>query len=60
MFCSERGGKPLFNQTKTLLPEQAKKAFSEEIVTFEGYRRRYDPEDRLLNEYFRGLLGKSE
>ncbi len=56
VFCSERGGKPLFNQTKTLLPEQAKKAFPREIATFEGYRRRYDPEDRLLNDYFRGML----
>jgi hypothetical protein len=56
-FCSERGGKPLFNQTKALLPEQAKRAFPSEIAKFADYRKRYDPEDRLLNDYFRAILG---
>jgi FAD/FMN-containing dehydrogenase len=28
----------------------------ERLKTFEGYRRRFDPTDRLLNAYFRTLL----
>lgn len=55
-FCSERGGKPLFNQTKGLLPEQAKRAFPTEFARFADFRKQYDPEDRLLNDYFREML----
>ncbi len=52
-YCSERGGVPLFNQTKAITPEQARKAFGDRITKFNQYRMRYDPDDRLLNEYFR-------
>lgn len=51
-FCSERGGVPLFNQTKWIEPQQARKAFGSNLEKFVEYRRRYDPENRLLNEYF--------
>jgi hypothetical protein len=56
-FCSERGGLPLFNQTKWVTPEQARRAFGDRLVKLEKYRKQYDPEDRLLNEYFAGILG---
>lgn len=55
-FCSEHGGKPLFNQTWGITPEQARRAFGERLDRFEEYRRRFDPEDRLLNEHFAELL----
>jgi FAD/FMN-containing dehydrogenase len=56
VFCSDAGGTPLFNQTKHMTPAQAKRAFGGRLETFEEYRRRYDPTDRLLNAYFRERL----
>ena len=58
-FCSERGGRPLFNQTRWLTPAQARKAFGEKLDTFNEIRRKYDPTDRLLNEYFAGFFSPS-
>lgn len=55
-FCSERGGLPLFNQTAFLTRAQARKAFGERIDRFEDWRRRCDPEDRMLDSLFRDLL----
>jgi FAD binding domain/D-arabinono-1,4-lactone oxidase len=55
-FCSRHGGSPLFNQTGWLTREQIEKAFGERLKQFAGYRQRFDPNDRLLNEYFRKLL----
>ncbi|RZS80120.1 FAD/FMN-containing dehydrogenase [Motilibacter rhizosphaerae] len=55
-LCSQMGGVPLFNQTNFLTRPQVDKAFGERVARFEGYRRRFDPEDRLLNAYFRELL----
>jgi hypothetical protein len=55
-FCSQHGGAPLFNQTGRLTREQIERAFGERLKTFEGYRRRFDPGERLLNDYFRILL----
>jgi FAD/FMN-containing dehydrogenase len=55
-FCSEHNGKPLFNQTWGLKPHQVQRAFGDRLAKFEEYRRRYDPENRLLNSYFRELV----
>jgi len=55
-FCSQHGGVPLFNQTNSITRSQVEKAFGERLVTFEGYRKRFDPSERLLNEYVRKLL----
>jgi hypothetical protein len=55
-FCSQHGGSPLFNQTGWLTRAQIEKAFGDRLKTFEGYRQRFDPTDRLLNAYFRALL----
>jgi hypothetical protein len=55
-FCSQNGGVPVFSQTKLLTRAQVEKAFGERLNTFESYRNRFDPTDRLLNEYFRKLL----
>ena len=55
-FCSEHDGKPLFNQSFGLTHEQVRKAFGDRVDKFEEYRKRYDPNDRLLNSYFRELF----
>lgn len=55
-LCSRLGGFPLFNQTKHLTPQQVQRAFGEEVKLFEAQRRQFDPQDRLLNQYFRALL----
>jgi FAD/FMN-containing dehydrogenase len=55
-FCSEHDGKPLFNQSWGLTPEQVRKAFGDRVDQFEEYRKRYDPNERLLNSYFRELF----
>ena len=55
-FCSANSGIPLFNQTKGITPQQARRAFGDHLATFRKYRRRFDPSDRLLNPYFRELL----
>lgn len=55
-FCSRNGGVPLFNQTKWITPEQARRAFGTRLETFEEYRRHFDPDNRLLNQYFAQML----
>lgn len=55
-FCSERGGVPLFNQTKHILPAQARRAFGERLQMFEAQRRQLDPDNRMLNAYFAEIL----
>ena len=56
-FCSEHGGSPLLNQTWGLTREQVQQAFGQRLERFAEVRRRLDPKDRLLNDYFRELLG---
>jgi FAD/FMN-containing dehydrogenase len=55
-WCSEHDGVPLFNQTYGLTREQVLRAFADRVAEFETRRKRFDPEDRLLNDYFRELL----
>jgi FAD/FMN-containing dehydrogenase len=55
-FCSEHDGKPLFNQSWGLKPHHVRKAFGDRIEKFEEYRKRFDPNERLLNSYFRELF----
>jgi hypothetical protein len=55
-FCSERNGVPLFNQTANLTPAIMKKAVGDRLQVLAETRKKYDPEDRLLNEFFRPFL----
>jgi FAD/FMN-containing dehydrogenase len=55
-FCSDRDGKPLFNQTFGLTREIVRKAFGDRLKIFAETRKQFDPEDRFLNDYFRALL----
>lgn len=55
-FCSDRNGVPLLNQTYGLTAPIVQKAFGDRLKTLEEKRKQYDPQDRLLNDYFRSLL----
>ncbi len=55
-FCFQRGGKPLLNQTFGLTAEIVKTAFGDRWTAFADARKALDPDGRLLNDYFRGLL----
>jgi hypothetical protein len=55
-LCSELGGTPLFNQTNLLTRTQVARAFGDRLALFEKYRQRFDPTDRLLNNFFRELF----
>ncbi len=56
-FCSGQAGIPLFNQTFGITPAMAQKAWGDRLKTFAAARSNYDPNGRLLNDYFRNLLG---
>jgi hypothetical protein len=51
-LCISRGGKPLFNQTPRLTPGHAVRAFGARLTEFDEIRRKFDPKDRMLNDYF--------
>ena len=56
-FCSDRNGKPVLNQTCALTATLAQKAFGSRLAILEDARKQYDPSGRLLNAFFRGILG---
>ncbi len=55
-FCIDHDGKPLLNQTPRITPDQMARAFGDRVAQFDAHRRRFDPENRLLNGYFRELM----
>ncbi len=55
-FCVDHGGLPLLNQTPGLTAPMAQKAFGDRLKTLADTRKTYDPGNRLLNDYFNGLL----
>jgi FAD binding domain/D-arabinono-1,4-lactone oxidase len=55
-FCSDRNGTPLLNQTYGLTAAIVQKAYGDRLKVLAETRKQYDPQDRLLNDYFRGLL----
>ena len=59
-FCSERGGVPLFNQSKWLTRDHVQKAFGDRLRVFWTYRTRLDPDNRLLNAYFEERLNPKD
>lgn len=56
-WCSDQGGVPLPNQTFGFTREQAQKALGERLSAMAAKRAEFDPENRLLNEFFRDLFG---
>lgn len=57
-FCSAHGGIPLFNQTDEITPAQMQQALGDRLRKFAAARRTFDPGGRLLNAYFRQMLGE--
>lgn len=55
-FCHERGGLPLLNQTPGLTGAIVQKVYGDRWKAFTAARKEFDPNDRLLNDYFRELL----
>jgi FAD/FMN-containing dehydrogenase len=59
-FSRERGGVPLLNQTPLLERRHVKDAFKsgneDRLAMFEAKRRPFDPDGRMLNDYFAKLL----
>ena len=55
-FCTDRNGVPLLNQTPKLTAAIVQRAFGDRLETLKTTRKQYDPNDRLLNAYFRDLL----
>jgi FAD/FMN-containing dehydrogenase len=56
-FCSDHGGIPLPNQTPLLTREMAEKGLGDRWKQFVEARKTFDPGNRLLNDYFKQLLG---
>ena len=59
-FCTAHGGIPLFNQTDGITPAQVRQALGGRLTAFASARQSYDPSGRLLNPYFRDMLGISD
>ena len=56
-WCSGQGGTPLPNQTFGFTRDQAVKALGTRLDTMAAKRAEFDPQNRLLNDYFRAVFG---
>ncbi|MCU1234706.1 MAG: linked oxidase domain protein [Candidatus Solibacter sp.] len=56
-FCSDHGGIPLPNQTPMVTRAQIEKGLGDRWKQFAEARKTFDPGNRLLNDYFREMLG---
>jgi hypothetical protein len=56
-FCDGHNGIPLLNQTPRLTAASVHKALGDRLKMLEETRKTFDPDDRLLNDYYRDLLG---
>lgn len=50
-------GVPLFNQTRGFTAEQVQQAYGKRLERFRAMRRKLDPENRLLNQFFAEHVG---
>jgi hypothetical protein len=57
-FCCDRGGFPLANQTAQLTRPLAQKSLGDRLKQFAMARMKYDPQNRLLNSYFKDQLAE--
>lgn len=55
-LCFNLGGSMLMNQTYGITRAYAQKALGDRLKTFAAARKQYDPNNRLLNDYFQDLL----
>ena len=56
-FANRYDGIPLFNQTKGFTAVYAAEVFGKRLEQFQKMRRRLDPENRLLNQFFAEHVG---
>jgi len=57
-WCVERNGKPLFNQTDNLNYDIIQNCFGEDRLNeFRSFVKKFDPNNRLLNDYFFKVMG---
>jgi FAD/FMN-containing dehydrogenase len=56
-WCSDHGGVPLLNQTFGVTRDIATKAYGDRLNVIVSTRNKYDPNNRLLNEYFKSVFG---
>ncbi len=56
-WCTDRNGVPLLNQTFGVTNEMARKAYGSRLDRIAATRKKYDPANRLLNDYFKGVFG---
>jgi FAD/FMN-containing dehydrogenase len=59
-FCVDHGGAPLLNQTYGVTRAQAQKSLGGRLKIFAATRKIYDPNNRLLNDYFADLLAEAD
>ena len=57
-LCSNQGGIPLLNQTARVTAAQAQKGLGDRLKVFAKARKTYDPDNRLLNGFFKDLLAE--
>lgn len=55
-FCNSLNGSVLLNQTWGVTRAYAQKSMGDRLKQFAAARKQYDPNDRLLNDYFKDLL----
>jgi FAD/FMN-containing dehydrogenase len=56
-FAAAHGGIPLFNQSPRLRRAAVERVLGERWDRFRAWRDKLDPDERMLNDYFRELLG---
>ena len=55
-FAQQHKGTPLFNQTKGASASRVAASFDTRLPFFRKVRVKFDPHDRMLNQYFAGLI----
>jgi len=56
-IASRFGGVPVFNQTRNFDHEQVLRAYGKRLERFRAMRRKLDPQNRLLNQFFAEHVG---
>lgn len=55
-FAMGYGGVPLLNQTRSVTPEHISKCFGNRLAFFRKMRSQFDPDNRMLNQYFEAYI----
>lgn len=55
-WCADRNGAPLFNQTLGVTNAIARAAYGDRLNVMASARKTFDPEGRLLNDFFKNIF----